>query len=177
MIEFKRLLSERDCFFQEAMRIYESSFPACERRGLSDQLLALRDTRYHCDVVLEHDKLVGIFFYWQLGWMIYAEHLAISPQLRGKRYGSKILRAFCAKHKELILEIETPKDAISIRRLHFYTRLGFKLQPFDHFQLNYRGDKQGLRMKIMTYGRNWTRQEYDDFFRRLQGTLQEESAS
>lgn len=177
MIQFLRLSSKEDRFFRAAMQLYEKSFPACERREMEDHLLALKDDRYHCDVIVENDKLIGIFFYWKLGWFIYGEHLAIDPKLRGKSYGTKILRAFCSKHKEMILEIEPPKDDITIRRLHFYKRLGFKLQPFNHFQVNYRKEDKNLQLKIMTYGRDWCRKEYDDFYSRLKDATQVESAS
>ncbi|MFQ7502317.1 MAG: GNAT family N-acetyltransferase [Alistipes finegoldii] len=77
------------------------------------------------------DEFIGILFHWGADGYRYVEHLAVSPALRGQNMGSAALSAFCRKVGRVILEIDPPVDDISIRRLHFYERLGFVANPYS----------------------------------------------
>ena len=52
-------------------------------------------------------------------------YLTIQPELRNNNYGSKILQDLNDKYKTLLLSIDEPIDALSIRRKNFYLRNGF----------------------------------------------------
>ncbi|WP_328286197.1 N-acetyltransferase [Clostridium culturomicium] len=93
----------------------------------------------------------------------YIEHLAISPNLRGKNYGSKILRDFCKDNKDTILEIDNPIDEISIKRLQFYSKTGFKLQDFEHIHPPYRQEYDGHYLKVLSFNRDLSKEEYEEF--------------
>ena len=47
-------------------------------------------------------------------------YLTIQPELRNNNYGSKILQDLNDKYKTLLLSIDEPIDALSIRRKNFY---------------------------------------------------------
>ena len=59
------------------------------------------------------------------GNVYYLMYLAVEPNLRNKKYGSKILTDLKGKYKTLFLSVEEPINNINIRRKNFYLRNGF----------------------------------------------------
>ena len=98
-----------------------------------------------------------------MGRYKYIEHFAIDSKLRGKNYGSRVLKEFCDHNKNVILEIDPPIDEISIKRLNFYLKLGFKLQEFDYTHPSYRKGCKRHSLKIMTFNDNMPKEDYDTF--------------
>lgn len=162
-MEFVRISSKDSNSFDDAMEIYKVSFPIFEQRIIKDQIDVLTDDRFNFMVVYENKVLIGIILYWDLDNCKYIEHLAISPSLRGKNYGSRILKEFCEKNGTIILEIDPPVDDISFKRLSFYSNLGFKLQDFEHIHPPYRKDYNGHKLKVMSFNRNLSEDEYNTF--------------
>lgn len=70
-----------------------------------------------------------------------------------------------------ILEIDEPVDEVSIKRLNFYSNLGFKLQQFNHIHPPYRKEFDGHSLKIMSFGRDLLGEEYDKFDEFLKYTV------
>ncbi|HAG44607.1 MAG TPA: N-acetyltransferase, partial [Clostridium sp.] len=104
-MEFVRINSSDNNYFDDVMNIYKASFPIFEQRTIKDQMDVLKDDKYNCMAVCESNKLVGILLYWDLDNCKYIEHLAISPSIRGKNYGSRILKEFCENNETIVLEI------------------------------------------------------------------------
>ncbi len=161
-MNLKRINSNDDCF-SKAMEIYKGSFPIFERRTMDDQIKALEDENYHFDIIYDKDEIVGILLYWDMGRYKYIEHFAIDSKLRGKNYGSRVLKEFCNHNKNVILEIDPPIDEISIKRLKFYLKLGFKLQDFDYTHPSYRKGCKRHSLKIMTLNDNMSKEEFNTF--------------
>lgn len=170
-MKFIRIYSKDDRYFKEAMEIYKSSFPIFEQRTLKSQTDVLENKQYYCSVICENDELIGILFYWEYDKYRYIEHLAISKELRGKNYGSKILEKFCQSNKNTILEIDIPIDDISIKRLNFYSKLGFKIQNFEHIHPPYRKEYEGHSLKVMSYNKDLSEEEYYIFNEFLNKTV------
>lgn len=162
-MEFVRINSNDNNYFDDVMNIYKVSFPIFEQRIIKNQIDVLKDDKYNFMAVYENNELVGILLYWDLDNCKYIEHLAISPSLRGKSYGSRILKDFCENNGTIILEIDPPVDDISIKRLNFYSNLGFKLQEFEHIHPPYRKEYKGHKLKIMSFNRNLSEDEYNEF--------------
>lgn len=162
-MEFARISSNDNSSFDDAMDIYKVSFPIFEQRIIKNQIDVLKDDRYNFIVIYENRELVGILLYWDLDNCKYIEHLAISPSLRGKNYGSRVLKEFCENNGTIILEIDPPVDDISIKRLNFYSNLGFELQDFEHIHPPYRKDYNGHKLKVMSFNRNLSEDEYNTF--------------
>lgn len=162
-MEFVRINSSDNNYFDDVMNIYKVSFPIFEQRTIKDQMDVLKDDKYNCMAVCENNKLVGILLYWDLDNCKYIEHLAISPSIRGKNYGSRILKELCENNETIVLEIDPPVDDISIKRLGFYSNLGFKLQEFEHIHPPYRKEYKGHKLKIMSFNRNLSEDEYNKF--------------
>ncbi|ELC8442467.1 GNAT family N-acetyltransferase [Clostridium perfringens] len=161
-MKFIRINSNNECF-NKAMEIYKVSFPIFEQRTMEDQIKALEDEDYHFNVIYDGDKMVGILLYWDMNGYKYIEHFAIDSSLRGKNYGSRVLKEFCKNNKNVILEIDPPIDEISIKRLNFYSKLGFKLQDFNHIHPSYRKECKSHSLKIMTFNENISKEDYDNF--------------
>lgn len=161
-MKFIRINSNNECF-NKAMEIYKASFPIFEQRTMEDQIKALEVEDYHFNVIYDGDKMVGILLYWDMNGYKYIEHFAIDSSLRGKNYGSRVLKEFCTNNKNVILEIDPPIDEISIKRLNFYSKLGFKLQDFNHIHPSYRKECKSHSLKIMTFNENISKEDYDNF--------------
>ena len=57
----------------------------------------------------------------------------------------------CRKVGRVILEIDPPVDDISIRRLHFYERLGFVANPYRYIHPSFRKPFTPHRLVLMSY--------------------------
>ncbi len=170
-MKFIRISSKDDYYFKDAMEIYKSSFPIFEQRTLKSQIEVLKNKEYNCSAICENDELIGILFYWKYDKYIYIEHLAISQNLRGKNYGSRLLNEFCKNNKNTILEIDIPADDVSIKRLNFYSKLGFKMQNFEHIHPPYRKGYEGHTLKVMSFNKDLSDEEYHMFNKFLNETV------
>lgn len=137
--------------WNEAWRLYTASFPRNEQWREQDYARAFGDPAFTAAGVWSEEKLVGILFYWTGKDFHYVEHLAVSPALRGQNMGSEMLKAFCAQVGEVILEIDPPVDEISIRRLHFYERLGFRKNPYEYVHPSFNRPFTPHKLVLMSY--------------------------
>ena len=149
-LQFIPFTSPADRGWAEALEIYLRSFPYKEQRSEEDHVRALRDPHFRADGIWCGDEFVGILYHWQGDGWHYVEHLAVSPALRGRNMGSKALAAFC-EGRRVILEIDPPADEISIRRLHFYRRLGFVENPHEYIHPSFRRPFEQHRLVLMSY--------------------------
>ena len=109
--------------FGEVWHLYQNSFPLCEQRTLDHQITAFKADRFHLDVYLDGETLVGFIGYWDFDDYLYIEHYAINSDLRGGGWGSRILEALQkTAGKTIILEIDEVVDEISTRRLRVVIR-------------------------------------------------------
>ena len=146
------LISFQDEWFEEFWQIYSVSFPLYERRDYEQQVAVLDNSLYQLDLYFFGDKLSGFISYWKSDEFVFAEHLAISPDFRGKGFGSALLKPFSeSRSVPVILEIEPPIDEISIRRLRFYKSLGFVINHHIHLQPPFHDGDNPLLLNILTY--------------------------
>lgn len=165
-----RLTDPNDPRFAPLWKLYETSFPISEQRTLEHQQTALRSPLFHFMAYLEAENIIGLMGYWEFEDYLYIEHYAIDPTLRGQGYGSKILQTLIQDtDKTIILEIDEPQDEISIRRLHFYQRLGFVSNPYVHPLPRYRNndEHQEAYLQILSYPTAIDPQRYERFHRDL----------
>lgn len=134
-----------------ARQIYETSFPEDERRNFD--LLKALDGKSDFDLFVITDKqanAIGIISLWSFKEFIYIEHFAIQQNERGKGIGSSVLSSLANKYsKPILLEVELPEDDLAKRRIAFYQRHGFAIQPYDYTQPAYDKTKQSLPMIVM----------------------------
>lgn len=130
---------------------YINSFPSSERRT-PDELNALLDCAdMHLCALIDDNRPVGFIIYWQWNNVLFIEHFAIDPDQRGKQLGQQALTWLLRIEPEyVILEVERPVDEMSRRRIHFYERQGFLLNPFDYVQPPYQPGKPAVPMRLMS---------------------------
>lgn len=130
---------------------YESSFPADERRSFDKLVQLLPCADMHLCGLVDQGQLKGFILYWHWPEMLFIEHFAVDPAQRGKQYGqqaiSELLRL---ESPHVILEVELPQDAISRRRIQFYERQGFSLNPFVYAQPPYQAGNPAIPMHLMS---------------------------
>lgn len=137
-LRFTPFRSRSESDWAEARRIYEESFPRCERRADADYDAALADPRFTADAIRLDGRIVGILYHWRGEGFRYVEYLAFAPEMRGRNLGTRALEAFCAAEPTpVILEIEPPVDGPTRRRRDFYARLGFVENPCDYLHPSY----------------------------------------
>ncbi len=150
-LQFIPFKSRSDKGWAEAWELYEKSFPYNERWNAEGYDRAFGDPNFEADGIWRGDEFIGILFHWGADGYRYVEHLAVSPALRGQNMGSAALSAFCRKVGRVILEIDPPVDDISIRRLHFYERLGFVANPYQYIHPSFRKPFTPHRLVLMSY--------------------------
>ncbi|MDD3336688.1 MAG: GNAT family N-acetyltransferase [Eubacteriales bacterium] len=168
-MELKRITSIHHPLYQEALEIYQRSFPYHEQREPFSQAQILRQEAYHFDVICDNGKFVGDILYWSIGAFLYVEHFCIHPAMRNKQYGQRALALL--QKAPLILEIDPPKDEISLRRKAFYERCGFVENPYPHIHPPYHKDNSGHELVIMSCPKTLTECEYNAFNRYLQAVI------
>lgn len=130
---------------------YETSFPPDERRSAEQLVQLLTCSDMHLCGLVDEDDLVGFVVYWHWPDMLFVEHIAVDSELRGKQFGQQaISQLLRLKSPYYVLEVEQPQDAISHRRIRFYERQGFILNPFSYAQPPYRAGDPAIPMHLMS---------------------------
>lgn len=139
--------------FFNAWEIYLEAFPEEERRDKCEQENLLKTvSNYHCDGIFQQDTLVGIFFWWDFPALRFIEHFATLPSYRNKGLGKMVIETFIAeKDTPVILEVELPEDNLKQRRIKFYQRLGFHLNPIEYLQPPYRIGSSFTSLLLASY--------------------------
>ena len=158
-----RITSSIHPFYKQALELYQVSFPFHEQRESASQEAILSNDLYHFDLIYDEDSFVGLVLYWEQSDYIYIEHFCIQPELRNRHYGQRALSLLQEKRKIIILEIDSPIDAISIRRKGFYERCGFVENPYSHIHPPYHKGNTGHELVIMSNPRLILQSEYDSF--------------
>lgn len=152
MVDFRKIENSSDPLFAKIYDLYRSSFPKTERRNLGAfEYILNYEKRFDVDALMLNDEFVGFFTYWTFDRFIYVEHFAVDPDVRGQNIGSQTIKTFLAKVElPVVLEVELPEDAQSIRRISFYERLGFKVLSHSYAQPYYDGSGKLLSMLVMS---------------------------
>lgn len=150
--------------------VYEYSFPADERRDFDKVKALLKENDAFRLALIEKDGTpVGLFAYWEWSDWRYVEHFAVDNTCRGGGIGAEVMQAFLQMSgTPVVLEVEHPDDEISRRRIGFYERQGFILQPaFDYIQPPYDSSKNPLHLYLMSFGMPGFSKQYPEIEKRL----------
>ncbi len=119
--------------------LYAASFPVFEQRTEEQQQIALRSVNYHLVASVDNGLFIGFIAFRECVVYVYIGHCAVSRDIRGEGYGSRLLADFIAANsKTVLLEIDPPTDEVSKARLAFYGKCGFHENFFTHFHPPYR---------------------------------------
>lgn len=170
-MRFERITAADHPDFDRAFRLYEISFPIHEQRPREKQAAVLAHPEYRYEVISQDGTFVGILLSWRAEDFCYVEHFAIAPELRGQNFGSQALEELKRREGAVILEIDPLVDEVAVRRKHFYEKLGFCANPWDHVHPPYRPGFPGHGLVVMTCPRIWSQEEYQSFARYLGETV------
>ncbi|MBW4082055.1 GNAT family N-acetyltransferase [Paenibacillus sp. S150] len=148
--------------FEEVYAIMEASFPDTEFRTYNGQkaLLSHRHYRLYTERDAEN-RILAFLAAWEFPELRFVEHLAVNPEIRGSGIGKKLMQAYLSRPgKPVMLEVELPEGKLAQRRIGFYERLGFHMNPFDYVQPPLRTGQAALPLRIMTCPRQATLQEF-----------------
>ena len=150
-------VSEFDRFFE----IMENSFPKDERRPYGEQRALLRNPDHRVFVSKEGGRIVSFLATWRFGEVFFLEHFATDPALRGGGIGGRLLDEWIAECRgTVLLEAEPPTDEVTRRRIAFYERHGFVLNPYPYVQPPISEGRSPVPLMIMTHGRAVSEAEY-----------------
>ena len=106
--------------------------------------------------IIDGDRVIGLLSWWALDGMVYGEHFAMSPSVRGRGLGEKIFTEvtgkFLAHGLPFVIEVEAPssENPIAARRIRFYERCGMHLLDAPYFQPPYRRKDAPIPMRLMS---------------------------
>lgn len=154
MIERIKIEGINDPLLSKMKHTYKTSFPPEERRRFAEvEELLVENPLLNIDAFLKGGEYVGFVTSWQLDGFIYVEHFAVEEKKRNQGIGKNALTEFVtAKKKPVVLEVELPEDEMSRRRIGFYERVGFVLEPRSYGHPPYREGVEGLKLYVMAYG-------------------------
>ena len=167
-LRFERVTDPAHGMYEQALRLYQISFPGHEQREAASQAEILRDHEYHFELIYDGNVFVGLMLYWAAGDFIYVEHFCILPEMRNRKYGKRALELLEQQGKTVILEIDPPIDEVSRSRKGFYERSGFVENPYPHIHPPYHKENSGHELLIMSYPTEITQAEYDRFHHYLE---------
>lgn len=154
--------------FDEIYKIMSDSFPASEIRSYDMQKALLDRNDYRIKTYKQEGAILGFCAYYQFEEFFFIEHLACTSQSRGLGIGSKLVKEVLeeANWRLVLLEVEIPHSENEKRRVQFYERLGFYLNPHYHYLPPLNEFTPGMELKIMSFSRMLTEEE-QRFYRRI----------
>jgi GNAT superfamily N-acetyltransferase len=147
-----RLKTISDTYFSEAWELYLEAFPPQERKTFEAQTRLMKNSKYHYDILVDENQLIGFLLWWDLDTIRYIDHFATDKEQRNKGYGKLILKEFITRNdKPVILEVELPESSMNERRIKFYERTGFKLNHHQYQLPFFKEGDPAIQFLLMTY--------------------------
>ena len=154
-------------------QLLEDSFPNDEYRPWEAQQAILSDPRY---TLWTNDERTALISVWKFDDFAFIEHFAVSPRLRNQGLGRQILsEVLISLSGPVILEAELPDTELAQRRLEFYQRNGFFVNPFPYLQPAYAPDRKPVPMQILST-EPLTRKAFEDAKRTLYSQVYKENS-
>ncbi|ETT50248.1 MULTISPECIES: GNAT family N-acetyltransferase [unclassified Paenibacillus] len=151
--------------FNEIFAIMEASFPVSEIRTRTGQQALLDRPNYHLYTSKDAEgEILAFLAAWELPELRFIEHIAVNPECRSGGIGRKLMSSYLMRSdKPVLLEVEPPDGELEQRRIGFYERLGFYLNPYNYMQPPLRAGQADLPLRIMTYPEPVTMKEFRRF--------------
>ncbi|AZK47540.1 GNAT family N-acetyltransferase [Paenibacillus lentus] len=148
--------------FEHIFALMEASFPTSERRSYAGQKELLADPHYRLITETNsNNQVIAFMAVWEFPSFRFIEHIAVDPNTRGSGIGGKIMASYIEESsKPILLEVEYPDTDIAERRIGFYERLGFRLNPFDYVQPPLQEGETYLPLIIMSYPQILSEEEF-----------------
>lgn len=149
--------------FEQVWQIMENSFPVDERRTYRGQKEILENPHYQLYGCKENLKVVAFFAVWEFKDMAFVEHFAVDECFRNGGIGAGLLQELLQiLTVPAVLEVEPPDSELPQRRIRFYERNGFVLNPYgDYVQPALSDAGKPLPLMIMTYPKGVSQEQYE----------------
>lgn len=149
--------------FAEIWNIMENSFPIDERRTRKGQEAVLDNPYYQLYGCRKDAAVVAFFAVWKFQDFAFVEHFAVEEHCRNGGIGAKLLQELLEiLAVPTVLEVEPPEAELPQRRIRFYERNGFVLNPYeDYVQPALSDAGKELPLMIMTYPKGASRAQYE----------------
>ncbi|NLM16243.1 MAG: GNAT family N-acetyltransferase [Candidatus Riflebacteria bacterium] len=133
--------------------LIERSFEKSQRRprGVFKKLME-EEPKFVPLLLYADGEKAGVLAFWDLDTFIFAEYVAISPEMRNQGLGSEFLSRFKGKFdKRIVFEVEPPgATPMSRSRVLFYESLGFSVIDKEYLQPVYGTDRKHVHMWLMS---------------------------
>lgn len=141
--------------FKQVYELMEMSFPKVEFRSFQAQYDLLKHDEYAIYTYSDKEgKVMAFIAVWQLTDFLFIEHIAVHKECRNQGLGAKLISELKENSQSLLcLEVELPEDNMSQRRIGFYERNGFKVNPYPYTQPPLRAGDLSIPMYLLTSGK------------------------
>ncbi|SFC90376.1 GNAT family N-acetyltransferase [Clostridium uliginosum] len=158
-----RFINQKD--FDSFFKLMDDSFPSEEIRSYEGQANLFYDDSYK--IIADKDaegNVTAFMATWEFDDFNFIEHFAVDGKLRGKGIGTVMLKDYLKQsNKPIFLEVEYPKTEIATRRIEFYKRLGFHVNPFDYMQPPLHKGYSFLPLKVMSYPNKVNERQFSNY--------------
>jgi ribosomal protein S18 acetylase RimI-like enzyme len=150
--ELIRIYNTSEIDFEAISALYISAFPEDERRSVDALKMMINE---HTEMVFYtinlKNSFAGLLILWHFEKFHYIEHLAIKENLRSFGLGKKVIDSIKQRFPGIILfEVEPPLDELSVRRVRFYERSGYKTVLKEYMQPPYDKNKKPVPMWVLS---------------------------
>ena len=155
--------------FDKVYRIMDRSFPPSEHKTYEGQLAQLSEPGYRLyGLETEAGEITAFAAIREFENFVVLEHLAVDPDHRNGGQGAEIVTHLLEMvHTPICVEVEVPDTEDAVRRIRFYERLGFFLNPYDYLLPHRSGGGDPTPMKIMTSLRYASEEEFSEIRDRI----------
>lgn len=139
----------------------QASFPHEEMRDERAALAVFDDPAYTVYHLVTDGARVGFLTVWMLDGFVFGEHFVIYKTYRNRGLGGLAIDAATSRFGRMILEAEHPTTDIAARRLGFYRRHGFFVNPQPYLQPSYHEGEDDVPLALLSYPAPLTDIEFD----------------
>ena len=117
---------------------------------------------YHLYGYRAHGELMAFLAVWEFDTFLFVEHFAVRKSCRNGGLGAVLLTQLTAQsRKPVILEVELPTGELEARRIAFYERNGFVMNPIEYMQPAMGEDRHAIPLRIMSYPKRLLADEFE----------------
>lgn len=139
--------------FDSVYELFVKAFPLAELRPYEMMKDLLEQDQFVIYSYKKENQIKGALIVWEFDDFIYLENFAIDESLRGQGIGSYFLEEVkkIYSNQLIVLEVEEPIDTITKRRVGFYERNQFYLNPYHFIQPALRENVSQVELMLMSY--------------------------
>ena len=156
------------------LELIAQSFPENERRSDEEMQRLFGDPRFRVLTAETPDgQLFGVMMLWVLDAFLFVENFAVLPALRSQGLGSGMLQEVARRFQlPQVLEVEPPEDTLCQRRIAFYMRSGFHMNPYPYLLPCLQDStRYSAPLKLMSRPQPLTEEQANDVIRTLYTTV------